>query len=98
MVCKQECDLESDRLDQLSDVHAIPAAMLEELEREQMVREAMAGLPPRCREMISLLFFEQPPVPYEEVARRLQLAAGSIGFIRGRCLKRLKKLLEERGF
>jgi hypothetical protein len=32
------------------------------------------------------------------VARRLNLATGSIGFIRGRCLKRLKKLLQEKGF
>ena len=28
----------------------------------------------------------------------LGLATGSIGFIRGRCLKRLKKLLEQKGF
>jgi RNA polymerase sigma factor (sigma-70 family) len=68
------------------------------LEREQTIREAMAQLPPRCREMIDLLFFEQPPLPYAEVARRLSLATGSIGFIRGRCLKRLKRLLEEKGF
>ena len=63
-----------------------------------MVREAIDALPPRCREMIELLFFEQPPLPYAEVARRLNLAPGSIGFIRGRCLKRLKQILEERGF
>ena len=69
-----------------------------ELEREQMVREAMEHLPPRCREMIELLFFEHSLVPYNEVARRLNLATGSIGFIRGRCLKRLKKLLQEKGF
>ena len=63
-----------------------------------MVREAIDRLPPRCREMIQLLFFEHPPVRYDELARRLNLATGSIGFIRGRCLKRLKKLLEEEGF
>jgi len=37
-------------------------------------------------------------MPYNDVARRLHLATGSIGFIRGRCLKRLRKLLEEKGF
>jgi hypothetical protein len=37
-------------------------------------------------------------MPYNEVAKRLRLAKGSIGFIRGRCLKRMKKILEERGF
>jgi RNA polymerase sigma factor (sigma-70 family) len=68
------------------------------VEREQVVREAMEELPPRCREMVRLLFFEQPPLRYTEVAQRLGLAPGSIGFIRGRCLKRLKRILEERGF
>jgi RNA polymerase sigma factor (sigma-70 family) len=68
------------------------------LEREQIIREAMGQLPPRCREMIDLLFFEHPPLPYSEVAKRLRLATGSIGFIRGRCLKRLKRILEEKGF
>ncbi len=76
-----------------------PAAdLLAELEREQLVREAIAALPPRCRKMIELLFFENPPLRYTEVAERLGLAPGSIGFIRGRCLKRLKKYLQERGF
>ena len=62
------------------------------------MREAMEKLPPRCREVIRLLFFEQPPLRYAEVAGKLHVAPGSIGFIRGRCLKRLKKILEERGF
>ncbi len=42
------------------------------VEREQMVREAIGQLPARCREMIELLFFEQPPLPYTEVARAPQ--------------------------
>ena len=78
--------------------HAIPPDVLVDVEQEQIVREAIGRLPPRCREMIELLFFAQPPVPYNDVARHLHLATGSIGFIRGRCLKRLKKLLEEKGF
>jgi hypothetical protein len=45
-----------------------------------------------------MLFFEQPPRPYRQVARSLGLAAGSIGFIRGRCLTRLRRELERRGF
>jgi RNA polymerase sigma factor (sigma-70 family) len=93
-----ESDLDGEHVETITCTQAIPADMLEELEREQMVREALGHLPPRCREMIELLFFEQPPVPYNEVARRLNLATGSIGFIRGRCLKRLKKFLLEKGF
>jgi RNA polymerase sigma factor (sigma-70 family) len=76
----------------------LPAEQMAELEREQLVRQAMDALPPRCRKMIDLLFFEQPPLRYAEVAERLGVAPGSIGFIRGRCLKRLRQYLEERGF
>jgi RNA polymerase sigma factor (sigma-70 family) len=70
---------------------------LGELEREQIVREGLARLTPRCRDMIRMLFFEEPPRPYEDVARDLGLATGSIGFIRGRCLKKLTQVLEELG-
>jgi RNA polymerase sigma factor (sigma-70 family) len=75
-----------------------PADVSEEVEREQMVRDATALQSPRCREMIRLLFYTEPPLPYKEVARRLGLATGSVGFIRGRCLNRLQKTLREMGF
>ena len=72
--------------------------MLVQLEKEQMVRDAMAELSPRCEQMIRMLFFETPARPYEEVAKELGLATGSIGFIRGRCLGKLKQQLENKGF
>jgi RNA polymerase sigma factor (sigma-70 family) len=76
----------------------LPEEMFNQIQREQSVREAMAALPPRCNQMVAMLFFEDPPRPYEEIAKQLQLATGSIGFIRGRCLKKLRQLLEEKGF
>jgi len=94
----QERDTDDLADEHLDPRHAIPPDVLVDVEQEQIVREAISRLPPRCREMIELLFFAQPPVPYNDVARHLHLATGSIGFIRGRCLKRLKKLLEEKGF
>src|SRR5215468_10284784 len=48
-------DLDEDEMQQISDSDLIPGEVIVELEREQMVREAMSQLPPRCREMISLL-------------------------------------------
>jgi RNA polymerase sigma factor (sigma-70 family) len=71
---------------------------LVQLEQEQIVREVVSQLSPRHRELVRLLFFEQPALPYAEVARRLGLAIGSIGFIRGRCLEKLRKALIEHGF
>ncbi len=81
----------------LEDELAIEPAFAEELERDQLIREAIYALPPRCREMIRLLFFTFPPKPYQEVAERLGLATGSIGFIRRRCLQRLQKTLARHG-
>jgi RNA polymerase sigma factor (sigma-70 family) len=69
-----------------------------QVEREQMLRDAIARLPARCQEMIRMLFYQEPQVSYREVAQRLGLATGSIGFIRGRCLKRLQRALEALGF
>jgi RNA polymerase sigma factor (sigma-70 family) len=77
---------------------SLPSDATDEAEREQILRDATARLPPRCQEMIRMLFYIDPPLPYAEVARRLGLATGSIGFIRGRCLKRLQKNLTAMGF
>jgi RNA polymerase sigma factor (sigma-70 family) len=76
----------------------LPEEIFGQLQREQNVREAISALPARCNQMVAMLFFEDPARPYEEVAKQLQLATGSIGFIRGRCLKKLRQLLEEKGF
>jgi len=67
-----------------------------EVEKEEQVQMAIADLPARCQELIRLLFYTRPPLPYREVASRLGLAIGSIGFTRGRCLKKLQELLEKR--
>lgn len=78
--------------------HAVPEHMLTELEKEQMVRDAVSELSPRCERMVRMLFFEVPARPYQEIARELDLATGSIGFIRSRCLDKLRKQLEKMGF
>lgn len=72
-------------------------SFVEDLERQQLVREAVLALSERCREMVTLLFFHDPPLPYKDVAERLGLAVGSIGFIRGRCLDKLQAALEDLG-
>lgn len=70
----------------------------ERAEKEQILRDTIAHLPERCQRMVNLLFYQDPPVAYAEVARQLGLAEGSIGFIRGRCLEKLRVSLEQRGF
>lgn len=98
---RRSSDVEIDALEQ-EQADAIgatpPAGELERFEKEQIVREAVTQLPARCVEMVRLLFYREPPLAYVEVARRLGLATGSIGFIRGRCLQRLQRILETMGF
>jgi DNA-directed RNA polymerase specialized sigma24 family protein len=67
-------------------------------EKEQLLRNALRTLSDRCRRLVEMLFFETPPRPYGEIAKSLTLATGSIGFIRARCLDRLRKKMEEIGF
>ena len=70
----------------------------QQVERQQLLRDTIAQLPERCRRMVELLFYQDPPMAYAEVARQLGLAEGSIGFIRGRCLAKLRTVLEQKGF
>jgi RNA polymerase sigma factor (sigma-70 family) len=92
--------LEDDDTDSSTEKGAtvLPEDLIAQLQREQMVRDVLSQLPPRCEQMIRMLFFESPPRPYEQIANELGLATGSIGFIRGRCLARMRKQLEKMGF
>ena len=72
--------------------------ILREAEDEQKLRDALSALAPRCRQLVEMLFFEEPARPYKDVAASLGIATGSIGFIRQRCLERLRKQLAEAGF
>lgn len=70
----------------------IDEALLAE-ERAEVVREAMAHLPRRWQRLMELLMAD-PPVSYAEISGELGLPIGSIGPTRGRCLARLRVLLE----
>jgi RNA polymerase sigma factor (sigma-70 family) len=77
---------------------AIAETLVQQTEEEQILREALAALSPQCRRLVDLLFFETPPRPYNEVASELGLAVGSIGFTRQKCMERLRRHLNDRGF
>ena len=81
-----------------SSVPAQAEIDLRELEEEQILRNAISELQPRCRELIHMLFYEEPRRPYQQVASSLGLATGSIGFLRQNCLERLKVHLGALGF
>jgi RNA polymerase sigma factor (sigma-70 family) len=62
-------------------------------ERAQVVREAMSSLPRRWQRLLELLMAD-PPASYADISDELGLPIGSIGPTRGRCLARLRVLLQ----
>jgi RNA polymerase sigma factor (sigma-70 family) len=75
----------------------MPDALIREVQQTQALREAVTVLSDRCQRMVQMLFFETPARPYKDVAAQLGVATGSIGFLRSRCLDRLRSALEEIG-
>jgi RNA polymerase sigma factor (sigma-70 family) len=62
-------------------------------ERDQVVRDAMSSLPKRWQRLLEMLMAD-PPISYAEISDQLGLPVGSIGPTRGRCLARLRVLLQ----
>ena len=62
-------------------------------ERAQAVRRALSRLPSRSQQLMELLMAD-PPASYNEISDQLGLPIGSIGPTRGRCLERLRLILQ----
>jgi RNA polymerase sigma factor (sigma-70 family) len=62
-------------------------------ERAQVVRDALSNLPRRWQRLLELLMAD-PPASYADISDELGLPIGSIGPTRGRCLARLRVLLQ----
>jgi RNA polymerase sigma factor (sigma-70 family) len=75
-----------------------PEHLMAQLSEEQSLRDALRSLSPQCRQLIQMLFYEPESRPYQAVASSLGLATGSIGFIRAKCLERLRRQLDSMGF
>jgi RNA polymerase sigma factor (sigma-70 family) len=62
-------------------------------ERAEVVRAALSRLPGRWQRLLEMLMAD-PPASYAEISDQLDLPIGSIGPTRGRCLARLRVLLQ----
>jgi RNA polymerase sigma factor (sigma-70 family) len=84
-------------LDHVAAAAAVVAPEVDERlladERDQVVREALSALPSRWQRLLEMLMAD-PPVPYTQISDQLGLPIGSIGPTRGRCLDRLRVLLQ----
>ncbi|NNE11804.1 MAG: sigma-70 family RNA polymerase sigma factor [Ilumatobacter sp.] len=84
----------ADLLDRLPAAASEPGAGLESAERRREVRAAFARLDDDCREVITVLVLSDPPLRYDEASRVLGRPVGSLGPTRGRCLDKMKRLLD----
>ena len=62
-------------------------------ERADDVRRALESLPDRWQQLLGMLMAD-PPLPYAVISETLGLPVGSIGPMRGRCLDKLRVLLD----
>lgn len=59
------------------------------------IHDALATLGGTCRELLLALYFEPDEPSYAEIARRFGRSIGGIGPLRGRCLDKLRVILED---
>ena len=84
----------TDALEQIAATAPLADAERETLEQQQLVREALDSLPDRCRNLLTMLFYEKDELSYAEIARRMGMPVPSVGPTRARCLEKMKKLLQ----
>ena len=84
-------------LSKLADEAPLPDEALIRLEEQHGLRLAVSQLDERCGKLLTLLFYEEEPLPYAEIAARISAPEGSIGPTRARCLQKLLKILEKEG-
>jgi RNA polymerase sigma factor (sigma-70 family) len=85
----------ADPLDRFAADSPLPEDLLGELQQQDLLRRAVAQLDDRSRQFIELLFLQDEPLPYSDIAARLGIAEGSIGPTRARCLNKLRTILRK---
>jgi len=72
-----------------------PDELIVKLQRRAQLEVALERLDDRCRALMHAVFFAESDKSYREIARDLAIPVNSLGPTRARCLKKLKKILED---
>jgi RNA polymerase sigma factor (sigma-70 family) len=72
----------------------LPIDALMRIERQNSLRAGLERMSERCRGLLLALYFEDPPLSYAEVSKRLKVPIGSLGPTRMRCFAKLREVLE----
>jgi DNA-directed RNA polymerase specialized sigma24 family protein len=62
----------------------------------QTINHGLNQIGQRCRDLLLALYFDPREPAYEEIAEQMNIAVGSVGPTRGRCLERLREILSEK--
>lgn len=83
-------DAYTDPLDAVPAPDPLPEDQLAALQEEDRLRRALDLLDDRARGFLELLFLQEPPLSYSDIATHLGISEGSIGPTRARCLEKLR--------
>lgn len=82
----------------VEDPHADTLEIYLTAEREKKVRETLEELQEPCRSLLDLLFFSDEGASYLELGALFGWSKHTIGSARLRCLDKVRKILELKGF
>lgn len=71
-----------------------PEEIVTRFDDHRALHGALRQLGERCRRLLHYLYSDPEQLPYADIAVRLNMAVGSIGPTRARCLEKLRGLLE----
>lgn len=91
---KPEEEIERE-LASLKDKSLLADEVLIEIEQQHLIRTALKQLEEKCRKIISMIYLQNSPASYEEVAAAIGVNKTGISPMRTRCLQKLAKLLKE---
>jgi RNA polymerase sigma factor (sigma-70 family) len=90
---RTETPVDGSMMPEMTDPLPMPEETVLLAERHRDVWRAVRHLPERCQELLRVVAFVHRP-DYDEVAVALGMPRGSIGPTRGRCLAKLRTLLD----
>lgn len=94
---RRTVDTEDSTLDEIvaSEEKGAEASAVETWQ-SQTLREEVARMGGRCKELLTLLYFEERS--YDEITEKIGMPMGAIGPTRARCLEKLRKTLQAMEF
>lgn len=90
--------VDSEPTTEVDDSQPKPDEVLEELECQAQLEEALRQIDQPCQKLLHLFFFADEELSYERIAADMGLAANTLGAKRRRCLEKLRQILFELGY